>query len=340
MSRVVIPVFAHQLYAKCPKCEGSISIPPGHNPLMSLGYQCSGCLSRYIIVQCPNCKALDLLNSVEWNSLRQAQAFQCKECGFVAVLKTRSAKLRLSPLRMAHTLRAWLGGLSEQAFLELVANTFPVQKSELVARIHGTIGYRIQSTKDTLNKLREHGVKAVEMHNSKNFHLPSGNQSIYAEDAVFRMSNALISALEMLTQEVVASLEIDWAEDRVSFNDAIKKSKFLPHSPALHSTFRALQNSPEFQYLTKLRNCIHHRWNMPWVVESDFIVEDLGPIEEAILPSRHTVLLPDDPSLPANKITFNERRGTFETLVQKIEHFADGVYQALCHDVRRLGMQK
>lgn len=52
--------------------------------------------------------------------------------------------------------------------------------------------------------------------------------------------------------------------------------------------------------------------------------------------------MPDDPSLPADKIAFNERKelfATFETLLLKIELFAGEVYQVLCHDVREEGMQ-
>ena len=331
-SKTIIPIFSDTVYTKCPKCGQALPLLSSHNPLTDLGFFCESCGSRFIVLRCPFCHAMEIVGSVEWDQIRNRQSFVCNTCGEQSSIPVKEVRLRLSPILRQNLLIAWSERCIEHDYIIAIKKIGGRLDLNKIAQIHGAIGSRFKNIHSVLNKISENKIATFKMYNNSGLAHSGDVDDVDIEYGVFQICNALVSAIEMLTQEVVAVLCVDWSEKDVGFNKAVSAGVFRKNSTELHSIFCKLKGSPEFIYLSKLRNCIHHRWSVPVSIESDYIIDFPGAIYECSYGGVYTVFLPDDPEVSISDMSFSQRRKLlpqFKEIAEVVEEFMIDVYKEL-----------
>lgn len=315
---------AEQGFALCPNCKEVVTINSSKQKNMD-GHKCESCHSSFVIVMCPYCKSIQQMDAEEWDTVRNLGKHQCIECNAEATLKVKKFGLKLSPTIMTAVLGNWSGTESEEKLIAQIQRLYTEKKIEQLAQIHHAVGARLKSARLELDALKTYGIKTLEIFNNHELKDINGEHKRDVETSAFIISNALISSLEILIQELVRVLRVRWESRYIGFTKAVSDKRFQEKSKELQIIFDDFSVTDEYRYLSKLRRCIHHYQLIPLSIDSTFTIEIPGSIVEQALPATHIVYLPDNPITRNHSFTFNQQRElnlTLSNIANKIEKLA------------------
>ncbi len=328
--------FDKTVYFKCSNCNSGVKLSPEiQNKLNSgdsLGHPCEKCGVRFALTACPNCLEFAITNENEWNNLRDGKPFTCHECDLKSYLLIHNVKFKTQSLRKTNQLTAWSGAKEELHYMEFLTETFTYEKQISIAQKHAAVGSRLLSSRNNLSKLQSYDIKTIGLYNNPDLYDKSHSKKCDTGDIAFSVSNALISSLEVLTQEAVEVLDIEWVERHAGFPKLEKNRKFQADHPSIQEAFDNFRDGEEYTYLSGLRNCIHHRWDIPTSVDLSCTVTFPGPINRSEFDNHHRILLPDKADAAFSDITFDKERemhATLSNILIEIEKFALSVYLLL-----------
>ncbi len=342
---LIIPTypFDKTVFIKCTKCDSSVQLFPDIQDELNsgngLGHPCKECGIRYALAACPNCQEFSCIDENEWNNLREGRHYTCNECNYTSHLLTHTIKLKTQELKQTNALVTWSRTKEKLSYMEFLTKSFTDRKQDSIAQKHAAIGNRLSSARNNLSKLQSSGIGSLGAYNNPDLIDKSQHEKYPVEDIAFSVSNAMISSLEILTQECAEVLDIQWSENNIGFPRLNKKKKFQENHPIIQEAFDNFRDAnTEYAYLSKLRNCLHHRWNIPTSITLNSILTFPGPINMSQFGNKPRVLLPDSPDVHFGDITFNQELEIFTTLNKiliEIEKFIIYIYSLLPESKRK-----
>ncbi|WP_428622176.1 hypothetical protein [Sedimenticola sp.] len=339
--RLILPTFLDGgvISAACDKCKAKIDLlAETQNSYLAgkgLGHKCSECGMYYIVGICSECKAPLFIDSDQWEAILESGVYKCSDCGEKLKVTIRKTKLGISGVMAKHELTAYSNTALESHFLECLRSSKCSEVLEKIAQVHGAAWMRLKVAIEEIKLLKNTGIQGIAMANQPFDLIDEGSDKCDAESVAFKVSNSLISCLELLAQETTYILDLKWPECRVSFYRAAKNKDLFDRCPEIGCHIGGFVDSSVYKYLSKLRNCIHHRSSIPIAIESTHLLETPGSICPRYLKSEHVAYLPDNPD-SGTGYTFDCRKemiSTFEEMVNSIKDFRLTLY-ALLADVK------
>jgi len=339
---ITIPIFtkttkgSEAVYFKCIACTATVNAELDHQAEIArggIGHKCNDCGRHYAIVTATCCNKPFVVDETEWDRLSSGDTVECPDCGEAASLPPRHDLKLHTEYRTTPVLVPLTTHQSESDFVKASLRRLGAEQRESLATHHQSTISRLQLSRTIDKEIQEMDVSSsLNVYNNKD-RVSDDKGDVSSEHAVidklFLLSNSLVSALDLLAQEINITLNLRFPEERVSYKRIFQDK----NCPAQLSDFlKSEPSASKITYLTDLRNICQHRRVPIQATDTKFTVPGYSPLRPMAFRTSPTIYLPDNPAAAPAETTFKKRievRSQSSDLTSTVETIVLNTYDYL-----------